>query len=374
MFHPCQARIRLDCIRRNLENVRAFLGPGPRLLLCTKANSYGHGAVAVAAMVQQAGLADWFGVATVLEALQLRRGGIRLPILRFYPSHPDEMAAAVEAGITLNVCDRANVKALQAVCGRLGLGARVHLEVETGMGRCGVGPEQAPALARFIESECPGVFLEGVFTHFPEADMASGGPFTRRQVAVFRQALDRIAQALGRMPELVHAANSGALVAHPESRFTMLRTGTLAYGYYPPDRPERPIPLEPSLSLVARIAHLSFLPQGEGPGTWVAALPLGLADGIDRRFAQGGRVLVGSRSCPVAGPIQIDHMFVDLGPGPPARVGDEAVLVGTSCGQEISLYEVAETAGTLPCAFTACLGPRVERVHVPITARPGPGA
>lgn len=373
MFNPTQARIRLDSIRTNLENVRAWLGPGPRLLLSVKADGYGHGAVAVAAMAERTGLADWFGVATVPEGRSLRLGGIRLPILKFSPAFPEEMAAAVEAGLTLNVCDHANVQALQEVCARLGTGARVHLEVETGMGRSGVVPEAAPELARFIEAQCPDLFLEGVFTHFPVGDMASGTAFTRGQMVLFRQTLERIARALGRMPELLHAANSGAVLAHPESWLSLVRTGTLAYGYYPVDGPDRPIPLEPSLSLVTRIIQLRRLPRGAGvdpeavwtapADTWVATLPLGTADGLDHRLAHRGRALVRGRSCPIVGRIHGGHTLIDLGPDTPARTGDEVVLVGRSGDQEITLYEVAEHLGTIPCAFTTGLGPRVARAY-----------
>ena len=165
MLYKTHVRIHLDSIRLNLQHLREFIGPGPRLLFSVKANGYGHGAAAVSALAEREGLVDWLGLATVPEGLELRREGIKLPILKFSPAFPDEMPAAIDAGITLPVCEPSNIQALQAACAARRTHARVHLKVETGMGRMGIAPAEAPGLAQLIARHCPNLFLEGVFTH-----------------------------------------------------------------------------------------------------------------------------------------------------------------------------------------------------------------
>ena len=349
------------------------MGPGRKLLLAMKANAYGHGAAAVAAMAERAGLVDWLGVATVPEGLELRRAGIRLPILKFSPAFPEEMAAALDAGITLPVCDLGNIQALQSICAVKGVRTRVHLKVETGMGRIGVPVAKAPGLALHIETLCPALDLEGVFTHLPVSDEAQGAAFTGEQIAAFRQTVEQIAGALGRTPELRHCVSSGGVLGHPDGWFTLVRTGTLGYGYYPVASPTRPLALRPGLSLVTRIAHRTQVPKGTwldprrswAPlrDTWVAALPVGFGDGLNRLMAGRGRVLVQGRSCPMVGEMDVDRTLIDLGPDSGAQVGDQAVLIGRSGDEEITAYEVARLLDTIPADITSRLGARVERIY-----------
>ncbi len=154
MLYQTHARIHLDNIRFNIEGIRQAIGPERKILIAVKANAYGHGAVEVSRLAESIGV-DWLGVATVPEGLQLRQAGIRLPILKFSPAFPEEMESAVRSGITLTVCERANVDALEQVCRAANLQADVHLKVETGMGRIGVSAAEAPALAAHIERNCP---------------------------------------------------------------------------------------------------------------------------------------------------------------------------------------------------------------------------
>src|SRR5512136_696844 len=143
MLYQTHARIHLDHIRFNIQGIRQAIGPERKILIAVKANAYGHGAVEVSRMAERIGV-DWLGVATVPEGLQLRQAGIRLPILKFSPAFPEEMESAVRSGITLTVCDLANLDALEQVCHAADHRAGVHLKVETGMGRIGISVEQAP--------------------------------------------------------------------------------------------------------------------------------------------------------------------------------------------------------------------------------------
>src|SRR5512133_1504844 len=205
MLYQTHARIHLNNIRFNLEGIRQAVGPDRKILIAVKANGYGHGAVEVSRLAERIGI-DWLGVATVPEGLQLRAAGIKLPILKLSPAFPEEMQAAVQDGLTLAVASRENADAHEAVCRAGDLKATIHLKIDTGMGRIGVTPEDAPALAAYIERNCPHLRLDGLFTHFPVSDEADP-TFTQGQIERFKATVDAIHAALSRKVDIVHASN-----------------------------------------------------------------------------------------------------------------------------------------------------------------------
>lgn len=371
MLYQTHAVIHLDNIRANLLAIRAAVGADRKLLIAVKANAYGHGAVAVARLAEAAGV-DWLGVATVPEGLQLREAGIRLPILKLSPAFPEEMAAAVGAGITLAVCDRANAEALQAVCAALGRDTDVHLVIDTGMARIGAQPGDAPELAVFLAERCPRLRIQGVFTHLPVSDAADPA-YTRAQVQRFRAAVAEVEGRLGRKLELVHCSNSGAVLGHPDAWLDMVRPGIMIYGFYPDAGTPRSIPLRPGLSFHTRVSFLKRIKAGTQVGygltwtaardTWLATLPVGYADGFNRLFSNRGRVLIGGRSYPVVGRVCMDQCMVDLGDETTVRVGDPVVLIGRSGDQEITVDELAQALGTITYEVTCQINARVERVY-----------
>jgi alanine racemase len=373
MLYQTQARIHLGHIRANLEAIRQVIGPR-KLLLAVKANAYGHGAVAVSRLAEACSV-DWLGVATVPEGIQLRDAGISLPILKMSPTFPQEMGAAVAASLTLALNDGEGVRALEAVCAAQDLRSRVHLKIETGMGRTGAPMIEAPELARSIELECPHLHLEGLFTHLPVSDEADS-TYTRAQVRVFQDAVGQVEAALGRRPELVHCANSGGVLGHPDSWLDLVRAGIMAYGSYPDEQTPRTVPLLPGLSFLTRVAFLKRVEAGTTIGygrtwtaqapTWIATICCGYADGFNRLFSNRGRVLIGGRSYPVVGRVCMDQTMVDLGPATDVKVGDEVVLIGRSGDQEIIAADWGRVLGTIPYEVTCQIGPRVERVPDPV--------
>ncbi len=373
MLYQTHARIHLQNIRFNIEGIRRTVGPERKILIAVKANAYGHGAVEVSRMAEQIGV-DWLGIATVPEGMQLRAAGITLPILKFGPTFPEEMGAAVEHDITLAVCDRVNADALEAVCRQAGTQATVHIKVDTGMGRVGVAPAEAPSLAAHIECACPHLYLEGVFTHLPVSDIADP-TYTRDQIARFRATVDAIHTTIGRRVELVHCANSGAVLAHSEGWFDMVRPGIMVYGFRPDVETPDTIPLKPGLSFLTRLSFLKQVDTGTSIGygrtwvaperTWIATIPVGYADGFNRLFSNRGRVLIGGCSYPIVGRVCMDQSMVNLGPETTTRVGDEAVLIGRSGGEEISTVEWAEKLHTITYEVTCQINARVPRVFDP---------
>jgi alanine racemase len=343
MLYATHARIHLAHIRANLEGIRKAVGPQRKILIAVKANAYGHGAVEVARMAETNGI-DWLGVATVPEGLELRAAGIRLPILKFGPTFREEMEAAIAGKITLAVCSRENALDFEAACREAGAMGVAHLKIDTGMGRVGVDPAEAPALAVFIEQQCPNVRLEGVFTHLPVSDEADTA-FTRDQLARFKATVAAIEAALGRGLDLVHCSNSGAVLGHPDAWLNLVRPGIMIYGFYPDPGTPRSIPLLPGLSLLTRVSFIKRVKAGTSIGygrtwvapedTWIATIPVGYADGFNRLFSNRGRVLIGGSSYPIVGRVCMDQSMVNLGPETSVRMGDEVVLIGRSGSQEI---------------------------------------
>ncbi len=371
MFYHTYVRIHLEKIRKNLEAIRSRIGPGPKLLLSLKGNADGHGAVKIACMAENLGLADWFGVARVSEGIELRDAGIHLPILKFSPAFPEEMAMAVGNGITLAVCESANIQALQVISAAMNTKARVHLKVETGLGRIGVDVADAADLAGFIEKNCPNIHLEGVFSHLAVSEDDAGAAFTEAQIALFGKTVDKIVAALGRPLELVHCANSGAILKFPNGWFSMVRTGQAAFGSLEgvPDS----MPLHPCMSFFTRISFLKKVKRGTKIGygltweahedTWIGTMPVGWGDGLNRYFSNRGRVLLNGRSYPIVGTLSMDQSMIDLGADTDVRVGDEVVLVGRSGNLEITMMELAKALNTVPLEITSLIPPRVKRMY-----------
>jgi alanine racemase len=370
MLYQTHLVVHLDHIRANVLAVRSVIGPDRKLLIALKANAYGHGAVGVARMAEAIGV-DWLGVASVPEGLQLRMAGISLPILKLSPAFPEEMEAAVEARITLAVCDQANAQALEAVCAALGVLTTVHLVIDTGMSRIGVQPLNAPFFATFLAEQCPHLQVQGAFTHLPVSD-AADPTYTEAQIQRFRTAVAAVEAALGHKLELVHCANSGAVLAHPDGFLDMVRPGIMIYGFYPDPGTPRSLTLLPGLSFLTRVAFLKKITAGTRVGygltwsapedTWIATLPVGYADGFNRQFSNRGRVLVRGRSYPVVGRVCMDQTMINLGPETTVQVGDEVVLIGRSGTLEITAEEWAQLLGTITYEVTCQIGARVERV------------
>ena len=372
MLYQTHIRIHLDHIRFNINGIRQAIGAERKLLIAVKANAYGHGAVEVSRMAEEIGV-DWLGVATVPEGIQLRQAGIHLPILKFSPVFEEEMETAVHNNLVLTVCELENIHALQAASAAAGKRQPVHLKVETGMGRIGVSISEAPALATFIDQHCPNLELEGIFTHLPISDDPDPD-YTRGQIQRFKAVVEDIHKAIGRRVDLVHCANSGAVLGHDSGWLDMVRPGVMVYGTYPDPRTPRTIPLKPGMSFYTRVSFLKYVTAGTSIGygrtwfapqdTWIGTIPVGYADGFNRLFSNRGRVLINGRSYRLVGRVCMDQSMVDLGPTTDVKVGDEVVLMGRSGDEEITCEEWAQTLNTITYEVTCQINPRVTRVYL----------
>lgn len=366
-----QFRVNLDAIHANLATARE-LAAGRAVLAAVKADAYGHGLVPVALSIQERGSADWLGVALTSEAETLRAAGVRLPLLKFTPTFPDELPAAVAARVTLSVGTATAIDQAAEAARRAGVTVDVHLKVDTGMRRVGAEPSEAVTLARRIAA-ADGLQLDGVFTHLPISDVPAGDDFTRAQLTHFQDVVGDIEAADGPV-KWVHAANSGAVLEHDLGRTTMVRPGIMIYGSYPDADTVRTHPLRAVGTWTSRVNFIKRVAAGETVGygrawtaerdTWVATVAVGYGDGYSRLLSSRGRMLINGRSYPVAGRVCMDQTMLDLGPQTPeVQVGDEVVLIGTSGDQRIGVEEVAGLMGTITYEVTCLITARVPRVY-----------
>ena len=267
---PTRAIVHLDRIAANLRGIRAKVGPDRGILMAVKADAYGHGAVEVSRYVEREKLADWFGVATVGEGVELRRGGITSPVFKLSPALPGEVEAALEARLTLAVASIAEADAVEAAVEAAAAktlagaprGSRrvaVHAAIDSGMGRVGLAPAEAGRFAEHVRDHCPHLRVEGAFTHFAVSDSADpeAVAFTDRQLTAFRQGVAALSENLGYLVEIVHAANSGGVLGHPGSWGNLVRPGIMTYGYYPDPGTPRTIELRPALEWRAPVTFIT---------------------------------------------------------------------------------------------------------------------
>jgi alanine racemase len=359
------ATIDLEAVAANVATLAEMVAPA-EVCAVVKADGYGHGAVPVATAAIAAG-ATWLAVAHVGEGERLREAGIGHPILVLSEPESGDYARVAAAGLRVTLFSKTGIAAA-AAAGSDDSPIGVHLKVDTGMHRVGVDPSDVVALARRI-ADAPGLELEALWTHLAVADEPAN-PFTRTQLARYRAALEAL-DAEGIPPRLRHAANSAGALAHPESRYDMVRCGIALYGIAPSAELRDLVPLRPAMALSARVTQVKQVAAGEAISyglrhrfdrdTTVATVAIGYADWVRRDLSRrGGEVLLGGRRCPIVGTVTMDQIMVDCGSAEVA-VGDEAVLIGRQGGEEITAAEVADRLDTIAYEVVCGVGPRVER-------------
>jgi alanine racemase len=376
LLYQTHTVVHLNNIAANIQAIRKHVGSERKILIAVKANAYGHGSVAVSRMAEEIGV-SWLGVATVPEGIEIREAEVKLPILKFSPAFPEEMEAAIAHNITLTVCDTANAASLNAAATHANRNIRVHLKIDTGMGRIGAPASDAVAFAEFIRHKCQRLNVEGIFTHLPVSDEPHRDSFTKSQLALFSETVTRMEQALGYKVELVHAANSGGVLAHPESWLSMVRPGIMIYGFYPGGDTPKTVPLKPGLSLLSKISFVKKIkagtPIGYG-GTWVAphdttiaTIPAGYADGFNRLFSNCGHAIVKGKKYPIVGRVCMDQSMIDLGPDSFVAPGDTVTLIGRDGDAEITVEDWAKTLKTISYEVTCQINSRVQRLYQSLT-------
>ena len=359
------ALVRLAAIRANVQVVRRALAPNTRLWAVVKANAYGHGAVPVARAVLEAG-ADALAVALPEEGWELRRAGVASRILVLGPILPEQAVSVVGADLEAIVFSAPVIEALARAASEAGRQVRVHLKVDTGMGRVGARPEDVPTLAERIaaESALRGV---GLMTHLADADH-DDPEWTRAQ---YRQ-LVRVVEGLRRQgwSPPVHAANSAGALRFPGLQADGVRVGLALYGVSPwAGAP----PLHPALTLQSVVTMVKAVPAGFRVGyghSYQAPAPLtiatvaaGYADGVRRGLSNRGAAIVAGHRVPIVGRVSMDQLTLGVPLGVPVRVGDPVVLLGRQGALEVSAQDWAAWLDTIPYEVLCGIGARVPRVY-----------
>lgn len=387
-YRETWANISLEAIQFNIGLFRANIDPRTTIMAVVKANGYGHGAVEAANAAISAG-ADRLGVAIVDEALQLRAAGIRRPIIVLGYTPPSSVRIAIEHDVTITVFTDDVLKQLIVEAESLGKQARIHLKIDTGMNRIGItDPQEALFIARKA-NRSPFVVLEGIFTHFADADNEDP-TYTMLQFQSFNETFGLLEKNGIQIP-FRHCCNSAAAMRYPHMHQDMVRIGIALYGLSPFPNTQLPdYPLKPAMSLVTRICAIKRIKAGQSVGygctfvaardTIIATIPIGYADGLPRRLSNKGTALLHGARVPYAGKVCMDQTMLDITDVPGASVGDEVVLFGMAgdgvndYGGSIAIDEMASMLETISYEVVCTVGSRVSRVYCPPKVKRTPEA
>jgi alanine racemase len=367
---PTFAWIDLDALEFNFRALRKRVGADTSILAVVKADAYGHGAVPVAGTLERLG-ADGFGVAFAEEGMELRHGGISKPILVLGGIYHGEARKAAIHGLTPVVPSLQRGLDLAREARELGLSFPVHIKIDTGMTRLGIPVGEAVESVKKLAGE-PELRIEGLISHFATVS-PDLGPDYWDQVAKFRQVVDAL-KGEGIDPPYKHIANSAAILSVPKPPFNMVRPGIMTLGAAKMPGFERIMKLKPVFRFTTEIIHLSRVPAGTAVsygGTFVtqresviATLPVGYADGLNRRLSNQGEALVCGKRAPLVGAVCMDMCMIDVTDIPDAAIGNEVVFIGRQGDQAITAEQVAEICGTIPYEIFCNINHRVGRIYV----------
>lgn len=387
---PVWAEVSLNALRQNFEAIRDYVNPPaekrktPRKVLSiVKGNGYGHGAPEVSKALEKFG-SDWFGVASTGEGMELRKAGVRKPVLVLGGFWPGEEKNLIEHNLTpaIHRCEHLALFNAAAAKARKRHVA-VHLKIDTGMNRLGLSPKDMDCFASQL-AKCKHLELGGTFTHLASSEVLTDTPIghqTAEQLERLHSAIDRL-RARGVSPGIVHIANSAAIAARPESWADMVRPGALLYGYHPGFDPmerrfefEKKLSLRPVMSLRARLVNVRSVQSGASVGynaSWVAKRPsvvavlsAGYGDGIHRSLGNRGTVAIRGYVAPIIGIVSMDVVMLDVTDVPDVVIGDVATVYGTDGSNVYPANVVARSIGTVTSDLISGVSRRVKRFYLP---------
>lgn len=366
---PVWAEVDLKNVKFNLAQVRNLIAENTEIMAVVKADAYGHGVIPVAEALIEEGV-DRLAVALPGEGQELRQAGIDLPVQILGEVLPSQVEALMKYDLIPTLCKRNTAFGLSEIAGGKGKKVKVHIKVDTGMGRIGKRPEEAVDYIKFV-SDLPHLEIEGIMTHFARAD-EHNKDYTYEQWESFKNVLAGVRAAGIEIP-LVQVANSAAILDLPEMNLDLVRPGIMLYGLLPSGEIKNKIELKPVLSWKARIVYIKEVPAGSGISygttyitdrpTEVATIPLGYADGYSRLLSNKGEVLIHGQRAPILGRVCMDQFMVDVTDIPSAAVGDEVVLIGRQGNAEITATELAKHIGTINYEVLCGISKRIERIY-----------
>jgi alanine racemase len=368
-LHPTRAKVDLSAFRHNLNIVRSYVGPDVQIMAVVKSNAYGHGMRTIAYEAVRNG-ATYLAVARVDEGAELRRDGLKHPVLVFEVPAPSQLERAIMDELDLTVVNLTSAEDINAAAQALKKRARVHLKIDTGMGRLGFPYNNViDEIEQIVNLDS--IEVVGAYSHFATSD-ETDLTYARVQIERFKSILTQLHTRRIHIP-LQHMANSGAIISLPESYFTMVRPGIMLYGYAPRhDLIAEPL-LQPVLSLLSKISYIKTVGSNTSVSynrryftkhkTRIATVPIGYGDGYSRALTNRTDVIIHGRRYPCVGTICMDHVMVDIGPEDSIAVGDAVTLLGSDLAESITGWELARILGTIPYEVTCNISSRVQRVY-----------
>lgn len=370
-FDRTYAEVNLQAIRHNIEEARRNIKPDTKIMAIVKANAYGHGAVPVAkALVSQV---DAYGVAMIEEALELRDAGIDKMILILGYTGEEWFDQLVKQRISQTIYTYDMAEKLSEIAVSFGKQTPIQIKVDTGMGRIGFAPTEESLDLVVKISQLPGVFIEGIFTHFARADEktieAAREPFAR-----YMEFVQGLEERGIRIP-IRHVSNSASIIGFPEANLDMVRSGITTYGLYPSEEVSKEImKLQPAMEWKSRISFVKKVEPGTSisyGGTFtaespmmVATVPVGYADGMKRDLSGKGRVLVHGEYAPILGRVCMDQFMIDVTEIPDVKIGDVVTIFGKDGGECIPVEEIAELSHSFNYEFVCSITDRVPRKYL----------
>ena len=367
------AEVDLDAIWENMVHMKENIAENTKILAVIKTDGYGHGGVPIAKMLEQLDFMFGYAAATYEEAHVLREAGVKKPILILGYTFPYCYEELIREEIRPAVYRRDTVEELAAAAAKVGKKAKVHIKVDTGMGRIGITPdEEGLEFVRFL-IEHPELEVEGIFTHFAKSDEADKTS-ANHQLELFQNFIDKIQTELGITIPVKHCSNSAAILEMPQANMDMVRAGITTYGLYPSEEVSKDIvPLRAAMSLYSHIVYCKMIHAGQSVSygglftaqkdTRVATIPVGYGDGYPRSLSGKGYVLIHGKKAPILGRVCMDQFMVDISEIPEAMDGDKVTLLGMDGTERITAEELGELSGRFNYEFVCDLGKRIPRSY-----------
>jgi len=370
---PTRAEINLSNLKNNFEIVKKLVGSKVKIMAMVKANAYGHGILEISKELIRNGV-DYLGVAYLEEAVFLRKNGVDCPIVVLGAININQIKEFLKYDIEVTSSSIEKSLAISEVATLMGIKATVHLKIDTGMERIGVQWHNG---YNFFKKTAgmPGIKIKGVFSHFAKADCDED--FTHLQLKRFNSFIDELKRE-NLLPELVHMANSAAIINFPESYFNMVRPGIMLYGYNPngyfPDLEMAESQLKPVMNFKTKVSYFKVCPANTGISyghtfvttgqTRIVTLPVGYGDGYNRLLSNKGEVVIRGKYYPVVGNVCMDQLMIDIGINGEAYNGDDVLLFGEMDGKKISLDKICNLIGTISYEALCNISSRVPRIYV----------
>lgn len=368
LSRPTYLEIDMNAVRHNFKQVQKIIG-NTKMLCVVKGNAYGHGSIQMAQLFELLG-ADYLGVAIPEEGVELRRAGITLPILVLSAIADKQIPICIQYDLTITAPSDEKLLKIADIAKAFDSRAKVHIKVDTGMGRIGVNWKRVHKFFPVMK-QCDHVDFEGLYSHLAASD--EEGDLTSIQIERFEEVIKDFAGEGYHFP-LVHLANSGALIFYPQAHYNMVRAGMLLYGLFEGRTLPKTLQLKPAMNWKTEVVYFKYIEKGTGVGyghnyiaehnTRIVTLPVGYADGYQRAMGVKGKVIIHDTLYPIVGRICMDQMMVDIGRNGEAYKGDEVILVGTSSSHTITFLDIARWSDTSIYELLSQISFRVPRIYI----------